>query len=187
MGILGNPRHNLRSHARIARPHEPLFSSGLHVGHPCLPVTGVRLRTVADIVPVHVARCEHDGLWVQVECTQAPLVQQWMQRVTHVVVGLGPLVDHDDLRHIEVQTKVIGRVEVQRAGRVVGYRHARLTHIGVWPVDVDLAKPSPLNQYVLNSRFANARLALQVYAVVTRVEQEVDGLYKVDAPCKFDI
>ena len=167
MGILGNPRHDLGSHARIARPHEPLFSSGLHVGHPCLTVACVRLRTVADIVPVHVARCEHDRLGVQVERTQAPLVQQWVERVTHVVVGLRPLVDHDDLRHIEVQTKVIGRVEVQRAGRVVGDRHARLTHIGVGAVDVDLAKPCTFNQYILDGCFANARLALQVYAVMT--------------------
>ena len=127
----------------------------------------MRLRTVADIVPVHVARCEHDGLRMQSKCTQAALVQERVQCVAHVVVGLRPLVDHNDLRHIEVQAKVIGWIKVQCPRGVVGYGHARLTHIGVRPVDVDLTEPSPLDQYVLNSCFANARLALQVHRVAT--------------------
>ena len=114
-------------------------------------------------------------------------MQQWVQRVTHVVVSLSPLVDHDYAWLVEVKLEVLGWIKVQCARVVVGDGHARLTHIGVRSVNIDFVEPCTFNQYILNGRLAHARLALQVNAVVARVEQEVNRLCEVDAAGEFNI
>ena len=98
--ILGDPRKNLCFHAIVARPQQPLIGSRLHVGNPRLPIHRVCLDRISHAIRGHVARSEDDGQGMQVVVAHAPLVQQGMQRVADIVLGLGPLVDHNNLWNI---------------------------------------------------------------------------------------
>ena len=86
-----------------------------------------------------------------------------MQGVTHIVIGLSPLVDHDDLRFIQVQTIVVSRIEVQGASRMIGNGHTRLTDIGVRSVNVDLAIACAFDKYILDRGLTNSGFASKVY------------------------
>ena len=99
---------------------------------------------------------------MQITIAHATLMQEGMQGVAHIVVGLSPLVDHDYAWLVEMQLKVFRRVEVQGASRVIGDRHARLAYVGVWPVDVDFVKACALDDNVLDCSLANAWLASKV-------------------------
>ena len=162
MGVFLDPCLHLRCDIVIRRPLQPLFSRWLEVQDLSLPTTGMRLGVVTHAIAVHVARREDDSLRVQFVSTKSALVQQGVKRVTHIVICLCPLVDHDDLGFIEVQAVVISWVEVQGASRMVGDRHTGLTDIGVGAVDVDLAVTGALNDHILNCGLANTGLAGKV-------------------------
>ena len=86
-----------------------------------------------------------------------------MESVTHIVIGLGPLIDHDHAWLVKVKLEVLGRVEVQGACRVVRDGHARLTHIGVRTIDVYLVVSGALDDDILDRGLTDARFSSKVY------------------------